>query len=408
MRHLCKLFYVVCVLFFSSCEETYNDKLFWPDEISQEYGSYITPYTLDLTYSGEKLTGKTVSFKTEDSETGTLTLNGIIPGEETTPISRIQLYENEEKGCYTFSGKNITMGGATVEYSGNITPKAMKLDLNVIMANAQSVAKEYKFAEYDSKLKMNACYFSIEMSPDAPRNPISLTVGSICQAALGLILPQVLKDIQLKKDGNIYATYSSEEIEIENWLKILGIGVNAAYIQSLVNKRTYNPTPENIAFWSTGNNHFYLNLNIESIVSQIVQNSGQLIDDSLMAGITEAILKSDPIRLKSILMTLNAILQNDILSIITDLDNSHFNTLFFWIKNGIPLKIATTEDKHTHIYLDREGMTPIIEMLPVIAPLIEKANPMNMGEFIATLLTGMTAEWPVVKEFNLGVDFITN
>ena len=59
MRNLRKLFYVACaVFFFTSCEETYNDKLFWPGEISQEYGSYIKPYTLDLTYSGEKLIGK--------------------------------------------------------------------------------------------------------------------------------------------------------------------------------------------------------------------------------------------------------------------------------------------------------------------------------------------------------------
>ena len=105
MRNLRKLFYVACaVFFFTSCEETYNDKLFWPGEISQEYGSYIKPYTLDLTYSGEKLVGKTVSFKTGDSETGTLTLNDVIPGEKETPISHIQLYENEEKGYYTFSG----------------------------------------------------------------------------------------------------------------------------------------------------------------------------------------------------------------------------------------------------------------------------------------------------------------
>ena len=126
MRNLRKLSYVACaVFFFTSCEETYNDKLFWPGEISQEYGSYIKPYTLDLTYSGEKLIGKTVSFKTEDSETGTLTLNNIIPGEKETPISRIQLYENEKKGYYTFSGTNITMGGATVKYEGIITPKNM-------------------------------------------------------------------------------------------------------------------------------------------------------------------------------------------------------------------------------------------------------------------------------------------
>ena len=104
MKNLRKLFCVACaVLFFTSCEETYNDKLFWPGEISQEYGSYIKPYTLDLTYSGEKLFGKTASFKSEDSETGTLTLNDVNPGEKETPISHIKLYENEEKGYYTFS-----------------------------------------------------------------------------------------------------------------------------------------------------------------------------------------------------------------------------------------------------------------------------------------------------------------
>lgn len=61
MKNLRKLFCVACaVLFFTSCEETYNaTSYFGPGEISQEYGSYIKPYTLDLTYSGEKLIGKT-------------------------------------------------------------------------------------------------------------------------------------------------------------------------------------------------------------------------------------------------------------------------------------------------------------------------------------------------------------
>ena len=74
MKTLRKLLLVACAaFFFTSCEETYNDKLFWPGELSQEYGSYIKPSTLDLTYSGEKLIGKSVSFITEDSKKGTLT-----------------------------------------------------------------------------------------------------------------------------------------------------------------------------------------------------------------------------------------------------------------------------------------------------------------------------------------------
>lgn len=409
MRNLEKLFWVACaVFFFTSCEETYNDKLFWPGEISQEYGSYIKPYTLDLTYSGEKLIGKTVSFKTEDSETGTLTLNDVIPGEASTPINGIKLYENEEKGNYTFSGTNITMGGATVKYSGSITPKAMKLDINVTMADANSIAKSYEFAEYNSKQKINAAYFQAKMGPDAPSSPVSLTIGSIAQAGLGLVLPQLLNNIQLKKDGSVYATYSSEAIVIEGWLKIIGIGVNAEYIKSLVDQRTYNPSPENIAFWSKSKDNFYLKLNVASVISQLVKNSDQTIDNSLIAGITDAVLKADPIRLKRLLMTLNAILDNDILSIITQLDDLKFRTFFFWIKDGIPLKIATTEDKHTHIYLDREALTPIVELFPVFSPLIEEANPMGMGEFISQLLTGMTKEWPLVEEFNLGFDLISD
>ena len=53
MRTLKKLLYVACTAsLLTSCEETYNDKLFWPGELNQEYGSYIKPATLDLTYSG--------------------------------------------------------------------------------------------------------------------------------------------------------------------------------------------------------------------------------------------------------------------------------------------------------------------------------------------------------------------
>ncbi len=95
MRTLKRLFYVACTAFLlTSCEETYNDKLFWPGELCQEYGSYIKPATLNLTYSGEKLVGKTVDFKTEDSEKGTLTLNDIIPGEK--QLLSKSIYVNRE------------------------------------------------------------------------------------------------------------------------------------------------------------------------------------------------------------------------------------------------------------------------------------------------------------------------
>ena len=54
-----------------------------------------------------RTTTGSVSYTHLDSETGTLTLNDVIPGEASTPINGIKLYENEEKGNYTFSGTNI-------------------------------------------------------------------------------------------------------------------------------------------------------------------------------------------------------------------------------------------------------------------------------------------------------------
>ena len=52
MRTLKKLLYVACTAsLLTSCEETYNDKLFWPGELNQKYGSYIKPAILDMTYS---------------------------------------------------------------------------------------------------------------------------------------------------------------------------------------------------------------------------------------------------------------------------------------------------------------------------------------------------------------------
>lgn len=365
MRNLRKLFYVACaVFFFTSCEETYNDKLFWPGEISQEYGSYIKPYTLDLTYSGEKLVGKTVSFKTGDSETGTLTLNDVIPGEKETPISHIQLYENEEKGYYTFSGTNITMGGATVKYSGSITPKTMKLDLNVVMADPQKLVNKYDFALYEMVQDLTnefhpvqykgACYFDMKPKEGIGTDEASLMylLGNLAPGILQTLIPQLIKDIKLEKDGTITAYYSSDPINEE--LLFLPLNGDEAevvqkQIQTVIENRTYEKSPNGLAYWGQANNKLILKLNIPAIITEIIKNSQQQIDGELINGITEAILKTDPIRLKSLLSTLNAIVNNDILGYLVMVDDASFTALFNCIKNGIPMNITHTKDGHTYL-----------------------------------------------------------
>ena len=376
MKNLRKLFCVACaVLFFTSCEETYNDKLFWPGEISQEYGSYIKPYTLDLTYSGEKLIGKTACFKTEDSETGTLTLNGIIPGEVTTPISRIKLNENGEKDAYTFSGTNITMGGVTVKYNGIITPKAMKLSLDVTMAHANNLAHTYAFPAYSHTTNeeatirnSGASYVNITTKEGAESiAPIVLQMQQMATNILDVLFPYVLKNITLEKDGIVTANYTTSPIDMKEIMEVANAGKTDAEFRGLIGQRTYVSSPKGLAYWNqTGDKAFVVQLNIPAIISLIAENNGQQIDPQLIAGISEALLKSDPARLKLALSTLNMILNNEIITYILKMDDNTFVTLLSWMRNGIPMGISQATKDHTYIYLKKETLTPFINIIDIL------------------------------------------
>ena len=445
MKNLRKLFYVACaVFFFTSCEETYNDKLFWPGEISQEYGSYIKPYTLDLTYSGEKLVGKTVSFKTGDSETGTLTLNDVIPGEKETPISHIQLYENEEKGYYTFSGTNITMGGATVKYSGSITPKTMKLDLNVTMPQNQWIKTyqmseltrgrgkdvvrnqttgEYEWGESDNQILTAALYTDMDLEMVKDAGSLYATVSVIIKGMGGYLLPQLLKSVTLESDGNITAEYTSDElqlgeqkfseIDMDNpasqqqlinfiMMKLMFNTLSADDITDATQGRNYAKSPRGLAFWYLKNDLLYVKLNLPGIISLTMQGQGQTVDAHLIAGIADAILKSNPFLLKTLLGIVSESLDNSLLSMIANMDHQSFQMFFSWIKEGIPMQIEK-ENGHTHIYLNREALSPLIAFIPNLQPAMEgipNFGPMLYNSYIGPLYDN----WSIITQLDLGLD----
>lgn len=397
MRNLRKLFYVACVaLCLSACEENYNDKLFWPGEISREYGSYIKPFTLDLTYSGEKLIGKTVTFKTEDSETGTLTLNGIIPGEINTPINNIRLIENGEKDAYTFSGTNVTMSGATVKFVGSVTPKAMKLSLNVLVNNANNTAQAYKFPPYsrtygnETVRNSGASYVNITAAEGAGGEFLVAIIEAIATNLLDALLPHVLSSVTLEKDGNIQASYTTSPINMEEIMEITNSELSTKEFQAIIAQRSYSDSPNGLAYWSiAGKNDLLVQVNVASIISLIAQNNGQTIDSQLIAGISEALFKSDPIRLKSILSTINLILDNKAISTLIQMDKETFSTIFFWLKNGIPLKIDRSEG-HTFIYVTKETITPIFI---AAAPIINESLGMDLSGLL-----------PMIDTMNIGLD----
>ena len=400
MRNLEKLFWVACaVLFFTSCEETYNDKLFWPGEISQEYGSYIKPYTLDLTYSGEKLIGKTVSFKTENSETGTLTLNGIIPGEVSTPINNIQLFESGEKDAYTFSGTNRTMGGATVEYKGKITPKTMQLSLEVTMAHVNSIAKTYIFPDRSytdptspSTRQSGASYINIEAS-DMMGALIAAILPQLAYPLLDTMLPYALQSIELKKDGNVSAYYTTDPFDFNE------ITANQTLtdteFKQWIQRRNYAASPTGLAYWSYANNTLLVQLNVPAVILLIAQNNGQELDPKLINGICEALLKSDPIRLKAALSAVNLILNNEIINYILNVDDATFTTIFSWIKNGIPLEMKQAEG-HTYVYLTKESLMPVMKAaLPILGEKLEELG-MSVDDILGLLAT--------IDIMNIGLD----
>ena len=442
MKTLRKLFYVACTTFFlTSCEETYNDKLFWPGELSQEYGSYIKPSTLDLTYSGEKLIGKTVSFQTEDSKKGTLTLNDIIPGEKETSF-RINLSEQEDN--YTFSGETVSGAGATVKYAGSITPKTMKLDLNVTMPQNQwmktyrmseltrgrgkdvirnQTTGEYEWGESDNQILTAALYTDMDLEMVKEAGSLYATVSVIIKGMGGYLLPQLLKSVTLESDGNITAEYTSDElqlgeqkfseIDMDNpasqqqvinfiMMKLMFNTLSADDITAATQGRNYADSPRGLAFWYLKNDLLYVKLNLPSIISLAMQGQGQTVDAHLIAGIADAILKSNPFLLKTLLGVVSESLDNSLLSMIANMDHQSFQMFFSWIKEGIPMQIEK-ENGHTHIYLNREALSPLIAFIPNLQPAMEgipNFGPMLYNSYIGPLYDN----WSIITQLDLGLD----
>ena len=442
MKTLRKLFYVACTTFFlTSCEETYNDKLFWPGELSQEYGSYIKPSTLDLTYSGEKLIGKTVSFQTEDSKKGTLTLNDIIPGEKETSF-RINLSEQEDN--YTFSGETVSCAGATVKYAGSITPKTMKLDLNVTIPQNQWIKTyqmseltrgrgkdvvrnqttgEYEWGESDNQILTAALYTDMDLEMVKDAGSLYATVSVIIKGMGGYLLPQLLKSVTLESDGNITAEYTSDElqlgeqkfseIDMDNpasqqqvinfiMMKLMFNTLSADDITAATQGRNYADSPRGLAFWYLKNDLLYVKLNLPSIISLAMQGQGQTVDAHLIAGIADAILKSNPFLLKTLLGVVSESLDNSLLSMIANMDHQSFQMFFSWIKEGIPMQIEK-ENGHTHIYLNREALSPLIAFIPHLQPVMEgipNFGPMLYNSYLGPLYDN----WSIITQLDLGLD----
>ena len=446
MRTLKKLLYVACTAsLLTSCEETYNDKLFWPGELNQEYGSYIKPATLALTYSGEKLIGKSVSFITEDSKKGTLTLNDVIPGEKETSF-RVELLEKEDN--YTFSGETVSAAGATVTYTGTITPKTMKLDLNVTMPQSQWMNSyllseltrgrgkdvvrnqetgQYEWGEADNQLLTAALYTDMDLEMVKDAGSLYATVSTLIKGMGGYLLPQLLRNVNLESDGNITAEYTTDEMQLGEQqfselnkddpesmqqvsmfikMKLMFNTLSAEDIAAATQGRAYAPSPRGLAHWYVKNDLHYVKQNLPAIISQAMQGQGKTVDGNLIAGIADAILKANPFLLKTLLGAVNESLDNSLLSMIANMDYQSFQMFFSWIKEGIPMHIEKVNG-HTHIYMDRAALSPIIAFIPNLQPVMEGIP--NFGPMLYdSYLVPLYDNWSIITKLDLGLDLVDN
>ena len=197
--------------------------------------------------------------------------------------------------------------------------------------------------------------------------PIVLQMQQMATNILDVLFPYVLKNITLEKDGIVTANYTTSPIDMKEIMEVANAGKTDAEFRGLIGQRTYVSSPKGLAYWNqTGDKAFVVQLNIPAIISLITENNDQQIDPQLIAGISEALLKSDPARLKLALSTLNMILNNEIITYILKMDDNTFVTLLSWMRNGIPMGISQATKDHTYIYFKKETLTPFINIIDIL------------------------------------------
>ena len=239
------------------------------------------------------------------------------------------------------------------------------------MAYANSIANTYAFPAYSHTIdgeniirNSGAGYVNITAKAGGESlQPVILPIQQMATNILDVIFPYVLKDITLEKNGVVTANYTTSPVDLNEIMEVANSGKTDAEFKSLINKRTYESSPKGLAYWNqTGSKAFVVQFNVPTIVSLIAQNNGKQIDYQLIAGISEALLKSDPARLKLTLSAINMILNNEIITYMLQLDDNTFATLLTWMKNGIPMGINQTKE-HTYIYFNKETLMPFISII---------------------------------------------
>ncbi|WP_455669597.1 DUF4925 domain-containing protein [Phocaeicola sp.] len=329
------LFAVICLVsVFTSCSDDDDDKIVNP--VPQTV--FNSENGLQLTYNGEPMLGKKVTFTPDATNATKATLRlegefdlsgilgnravdatpiapGVFPG---TPVTTLPVELSINGDQCTFSGSSET-DYCTYSYEGKVTTGALQLAFTDVKLKDVSLAgTSWNMAPTGTMfegdpmapihIKWEADEFPFGNDTWDINSAISLIVSmtQIEGKSIPELLSGVLNKVTFLPDGNIQAEYKDALTDAE-W-KTSGL---------------------NIAMYTVKDNKIYLFLNPSQIMA--VANKNRAVD------------------LNEILVAL-------------------MPTLLPMLSNGIPLSYTTNEDGQMKVYLDNTTLLPILKS---IAPMFE-------------------------------------
>lgn len=401
-KKLVYLFALICSIgLFTGCSDDEEEKV---DNSWEELVGDYSGENLVLSYGDMALTGKKVTFSATSGNNGKLLLNNIIPGENETTISNVEVKNSE------FSG-TATTTYANVEYAGSVKEKVMTLKLTVVMNDPNGWAKTYSLADYTTgPLEYNGYenpnavlagagyinYVCVTSSSD-----YGTSYGAIFRGVFGILLPQVLNSVTLGTDGTITAKYIKEgKIEFKtDWIFQ---SPTKEVVEALIPTSNWLDAPKHLAYWFHKDGKLYMKLDLGNIIGQVMGSNADGMSD-----IITAVLTSEPAQLKQLLAGLLKVSEIPV-------SDETIALLQNWAVNGIPMS-TKTENGHTYIYLDKNAFDPIMKMRDGSSDLLNLWNMLSSAGIIppdaalaGLLLQPISGNWDVTEAFDLGLDLKAN
>lgn len=337
-----KLFYfftlICCLSFFTACSD--DDDVKCPVENTV----FTDNNGLQLTYSGEALLGKEVSFTSQGVDKAVLTLSGagldlsdlipagkstndtpakgiatagVVPGELTTTLNVDLLVEGEK---VSFEGTD-EKDGRVINYKGEATKDGLKLDLKVTMPKNNLAGTSWQLAPTGFMsvdpihIVWNADEFPFGDNGTWDIQSALLMTMGMAPIKDGMTVPQllfgILNEVTFLPDGNIQAKYKNTPADTE-----------------------WKESPLNLAMYAVKGDKLHVYLNTNQIMA--VASKSRAIDLSFVMGLLKNIVPM--------------------------------------LAEGVPLSYTTGEDGKTVVYLGKDVLLPLLQQ---IAPLFEDEQTVN-------------------------------